>query len=240
MFDGCDVSKLAAPQYRPLLSDYLLYLQLGWQHFENINLPSDVRLSKIHLLEKALRKPTPVHGVIFRLQNAFVKENITLSILLEPLSAWRFLAENKLPTSGSQSSEILNRLISPLARLVLALDNENPCTYFPLTSLLVLLFMLEQFKTSAVFQKKTKMSKKQKENRLSGLYKNSKILLSLIKNKRLKFRLALLLNTARLHTDFFKNNKQRSPTFLDYSGILLYSVLQFLFIKQKSVENKGI
>lgn len=240
MFDGCDISKLAADKYRFLLADYLLYIKLGWKHFGNKDLSSDIRLTKIRLLEKALRKPTPVNGLIFRLQNAFVKENISLSILLEPLSAWRFLAEDKFPTSGSQLSEILNRLLSPAARLVLALDDENPCTYFPLTSLLVLLFMLELFKTSDIFQKKTKMNKKQKESQLSGLYKNSKVLLSLIKNKRLKFRLALLLNTACLHTDFFKNNKQHNSTFLDYFRIILYSVLQFLFIKRKSVENKGI
>lgn len=241
MLNGCNVAELAAKEYRALLSDYILYLQTGWQHFSNQKISTSVRLEKLRLLEKALRRNSPfLQGIIFRLQQSFVKENISITLLLEPLSAWRFLAAGKLPTSGTQVSEILNRLLSPLARLLLVLDNENPSTYQPLTSLFVLLFLQEAFNSNSDFVKKAKMSKRQKESRLNGLYKSAKVILSLLKTKRLKFRIAILLNTANLHTRLFKNNEQHNWSFLDYLSIFLYSLGQFLFIKRKSVNNKGI
>ena len=123
---------------------------------------------------------------------------------------------------------------------MLVLDNENPSTYQPLTSLLVLLFLQEAFNNNSNFVKKAKISKRQRESRLNGLYKSAKVILALLKTKRLKFRLAILLNTANLHTRLFKNNEQRKLTFLDYLAIFLYSSVQFFFIKRKSVNNKGI
>ena len=130
--------------------------------------------------------------------------------------------------------------MSPAARLLLVLDNENPSTYLPLTSLFILLFLQEIFIKNSDFIKKAKMSKRQRESRLNGLYKNAAVILALIRSKRLKFKLAILLNTARLHTKRMKNNKQGNPTFLDYTLIFLYSLWQFLVIKRKSVNNKGI
>ena len=62
----------------------------------------------------------------------------------------------------------------------------------------------------------------------------------LIKNKRLKFKLALLLNTAKFQLSAFQNNKQQKLSILDYTLIFLYSLWQFATIKRKSVNNKGI
>lgn len=84
------------------------------------------------------------------------------------------------------------------------------------------------------------MSKRQKESRLKGLYKSAKVILSLVKSKRLKFKLAIWLNKANLQTKQFINNKQHKLTFLDCTWIFLYSSWQFAVIKRKSVSNRGI
>ena len=241
MFNGCNIAAIAAKKYQPLVKDYLAYLELGQKHFNNPQISTEIRCQKINLLAKALQKNTPYkQGVIYRLQNYFVQENLSITLLLEPLSAWQYTAAGNQPTSGTQVSEILNRLMSPAARLLLVLDNENPSTYLPLTSLFILLFLQEIFIKNSDFIKKAKMSKQQRESRLNGLYKNAAVILALIRSKRLKFKLAILLNTARLHTERMKNNKQGNPTFLDYTLIFLYSLWQFLVIKRKSVNNKGI
>lgn len=103
-----------------------------------------------------------------------------------------------------------------------------------------MLFLLKIFKDNPDFIKKAKMSRRQKESRLKGLHKSASVLLQLVKSKRLKFRLALLLNTAKFQLVAFQNNKQQKPSFLDCSLIFLYSMAQFFFIKRKSVNNKGI
>lgn len=241
MFNGYDISGLSSTKYQTLIEQYVAYLHCGWRHFSDSDIPSAVRLEKISLLERALRKDIHLpQNLLFKLQQNFIKENVSISLLLEPLSAWHYLAADKTPTSAAQASELLNRLLAPAARLILVLDYENPSTYHPLTSLFILLFWQEMFENNSPFLKKIKLSKRQKENRLSGLYKNAFVILSLVKNKRLKFKLALLLNFARLHTENFKNNKHYSLAWLDYTRIFLYSLVQFLFIKRKSVNNKGI
>lgn len=241
MFNNYDIAKLAAAKYQPLIGDYLAFLQLGQKHFGNPKVSSAARTEKLKLLEKALRRPSPFqNGLIARLQQNFLKENLSISLLLEPLSAWRYRAADKMPASGPQVSEILNHLLSPAARLFLVLDDENPSTYLPLTSLFIMLFLLEIFRDNPDYIKKAKMSKRQKESRLKGLHKSAAVLLQLVKSKRLKFRLALLLNTAEFQFKAFQNNKQQKPSLLDYTLIFLYSTAQFLFIKRKSVNNKGI
>ncbi len=241
MLNNYNIVKLTAKKYRPLIYDYLAFLQLGQHHFANRKITSDTRLEKLRLLEKILRRRSPFNsGLIFRLQQNFLKENISVTLLLEPLSAWRYTAADKMPDSGAQLSELLNRLLAPAARLFLVLDNENPCTYLPLTSLFIMLSLLEMCSKNSEYLTKAKMSKRQKESRLKGLYKSASVLLQLIKNKRLKFKLALLLNTAKFQLSAFQNNKQQKLSLLDYTLIFLYSLWQFATIKRKSVNNKGI
>ncbi len=241
MLNGNNPTELAAKEYQPLAADYLTFLETGRRHFSNPKISSAQRLEKLRLLEKALRKTCPLRqSLIFKLQQNFLKENISISLLLEPLSVWRYMAADKTPTSGAQVSEILNRLMSPLARLILVSYDENPSTYLPLTSLFIILFLQENFEKNSDFIKKAKMNKRQKESRLKGLYKSAKVILSLVKSKRLKFKLAIWLNKANLQIKLFINNKQRKPTFLDCTWIFLYSLWQFIVIKRKSVNNKGI
>lgn len=241
MLNNYNIVKLTAKKYRPLIYDYLAFLQLGQHHFANRKITSDTRLEKLRLLEKILHRRSPFNsGLIFRLQQNFLKENISVTLLLEPLSAWRYTAADKMPDSGAQLSELLNRLLAPAARLFLVLDNENPCTYLPLTSLFIMLSLLEMCGKNSEYLTKAKMSKRQKESRLKGLYKSASVLLQLIKNKRLKFKLALLLNTAKFQLSAFQNNKQQKLSILDYTLIFLYSLWQFATIKRKSVNNKGI
>lgn len=241
MLNGNNPAELAAKEYRQLTAEYLAYLQLGKRHFSNPKITAAQRLEKLRLLEKALRKTCPLQqSLIFKLQQQFLQKNISISLLLEPLSVWRYAAAGKTPTSGAQVSEILNRLMSPLARLILVSHDENPSTYLPLTSLFIILFLQENFEKNSDFIKKAKMSKRQKESRLKGLYKSAKVILSLVKSKRLKFKLAIWLSKANLQTKQFINNKQHKPTFLDCTWIFLYSLWQFAVIKRKSVSNRGI
>ena len=102
----------------------------------------EVKLKNLELLEKALRKDFPLkNSLIANLQNSFIKENLSLYLLLDMLYAWRYLARGVCPKSEEQLSELVNLSISTFARLIMALYDENPSTYFPLTSLFSVLFL---------------------------------------------------------------------------------------------------
>ena len=73
MLNNYNIVKLTAKKYRPLIYDYLAFLQLGQHHFANRKITSDTRLEKLRLLEKILRRRSPFNsGLIFRLQQNFL------------------------------------------------------------------------------------------------------------------------------------------------------------------------
>ncbi len=241
MLNNHNIIKLARRKYRPLIIDYIKFLQMGWRDFGNVDISPEIRQEKLNLLDRALRKDCTLKtGLIYRLQQNFLQENLSISMLLEPLSAWRWLASGKKPDSELQAVEIINRMLAPLARLFLALEDENPSTYQPMTALLVLICWQEMLGENNDFLRSLKLKKKQKNNRLDGLYKTASVILRVIKSKRLKFRLAILLNTANIHSFLLKNNKQQKLSVLDYLRIFLYSTLQFLLVRKKTVDKKGI
>lgn len=241
MFDLYNCKTIVKPQYRKLVADYLLYWKKGWQHFSNPRISSSLRLQKLALLERAIRKdcPLPDH-LLTRLQKSFLQENLSLSLLIEPLTAWRYLALDRVPSSEKQATEILQTALTPLARLLMALDDENPSTYLPMTSLLLIFVLLSMFVHQDNFLLKAKFYKRQKDSKLKGLFKNARVILPVLKSHRLKFKLAVMLNTAQIFIRRFQNNEQLHLAFLDYFRIILYSLIQFFFIKRKTITKQGI
>jgi hypothetical protein len=178
--------------------------------------------------------------MISRLQQYFVTENLSLYLLIDPLLAWRYPAADKQPTSETQLSDIIGYETSPLARLLMVLNNENPSTYLPMQSLLAVLIYSDMFQNKHPVLKNIKLSKRQRLSKLKGLLKNAGILLSIVRSKRLKYRAAILLNTASILADKYEKNQQFRIDFLDVLRIYLYSIIQFLFVRKRTVTKKGI
>ena len=188
-------------------------------------------------MEKALRKDFQIrNSLIFRLQQNFLKENLSLYLLLDPLFAWRYSAKEKLPTSEAQLSEFVNLFISPFARLIMALYDENPATYLPLSALFSAFFLTEAFHDKAPLVAKVKLSKRQRLSKIKGLIKNAAIIMSLVKSKRLKFKLAIAVNQAKIMLFKEENNKQPQFTIVDKIRVFLYACWQFLRVKHKTLE----
>jgi len=241
MTPASNLAKFVPFSCRKLLDDYSFFLDSGRKAFENQKISPAIRKEKLRLLEKALRKEFPLAGsVVTRLQKAFIAENLSVSLLLEPLNGWKYLAENKFPTSETQLSDIISTEISPLARLIMVLNNENPSTYFPFASLLLLYEMQKLISDDDILLKKARFSKRQRESVLKGLYKNAAVILALVHGKKLKFQLALALNIAKFRTKSYTKRKRFSLTLLDRRLAVLYSIWQFLFIRRRSTAKKGI
>ena len=146
MFKQSLITDLVRPYQQPLVDLYIKYLKLGNEHFGQKGVSAEVKAEKIRLLERGIRRDFPQQdNIIARLQKQFVTENLSLYLLLDPLLAWRYTATGKRPTSETQVSDIIGYETSPLARLLMVLNNENPSTYLPMQSLLVLLLFLYMF-----------------------------------------------------------------------------------------------
>ena len=241
MFKQSLITDLVRPYQQPLVDLYIKYLKIGNEHFGQKSVSAEVKAEKIRLLERGIRRDFPQQdNIIARLQKQFVTENLSLYLLLDPLLAWRYTATGKRPTSETQVSDIIGYETSPLARLLMVLNNENPSTYLPMQSLLALLVFSDMFQNKSPLLKAVKWSKKQRCSKLTGLLKNAGVLLSIVRSKRLKYKAAILLNTAAVLVEKYEKNQQMFLSVLDVLRIYLYSCSQFLFIRKQTVTKKGI
>ena len=234
-------TNLLKAEYRPIWSDYCRYLRMGWQHYADKKIDSAIKAEQIRLLERAVRKDFPLPDTLLaRLQKAFVTENISIYLLLEPLRVWRWLATDKKKITEAQISEIIAGLASPAARMLMVLNNENPSTYLPMTSLLSAWFLLDAMENKNVLLQKSGKRSRFWLGKIQGLLKNASVILSVIKSRRLKFRLAMELNRLTILVNKTQSNKQCRIESLDRIKIFLYSLCQFIVIKRRTTEVKGI
>jgi len=241
MFKQPLITDLVKPQQQPLVDLYIKYLEIGNEHFGKKGISTEVKTEKLKLLEKGIRRDVPyADNIISRLQKQFVAENLSLYLLLDPLLAWRYAASGKQPTSESQVSDIIGYETSPLARLLMVLNNENPSTYLPMQSLLALLVFSDMFQNKSPLLKSVKWARRQRCSKLKGLLKSAAVLLPIVSSKRLKYKAAILFNTASILVDKYEKNQQITIEFLDVLRIYLYSIIQFLFIRKRTVTKRGI
>ncbi len=233
-----DLQMLLKPQYHQLWADYCHYLEMGWKRFESKRFSAVEKNNQLRLLEKAIRHDFPLSAnFLARLQKQFVAENLSLYLLLEPLGAWRYAAtEEKL----SAKTDIILQSVAPAARLLMVLNDENPSTYLPMTSCLTAVFFAKAVRNKYPFFKISQYSSKQWSKKLDGLLKNSFILLQIIRSKRLKFKIAILLNTLQIWEKKLQNNKQAEIDVLDRMKIFLYSIYQFITIRRRTITKRGI
>ena len=233
--------KLLQSKHRKLWQDYCRYLRLGWQHYGEDKNNSKLKTEKIRLLERAVRKDFPLsNSILAHLQKAFVAENLSLYLLLEPLRVWRWLAADKKKVTEAQISEIVADLASPAARMLMVLNNESPSTYLPITSLLSAQYLLNAVENKDELLQKSSKRKRFWLGKINGLLKNAAVILRVIKSKRLKFLLAMELNRLALQVGKVQNNKQSKVESLDRIKIFLYSLYQFTVIKRRTTQTRGI
>ena len=200
-----------------------------------------VKSEQIKLLERAIRKDFPLKDTLLgRLQKAFVAENLSLYLLLEPLQAWQWAAAIGKTETESRVSEIMGRLVSPAARLLMVLNDENPSTYLPMTSLLTAYRLAKELEHKSELLAKVKKTRRFWFGKLRGLLKNAFVILAVVRSKRLKFKLALELNALAIRIDKLQNNKQCKTEVLDRIKIFLYSCYQFIMIRRRTTQTKGV
>ena len=101
--------------------DRALFLSyLGW-----IKLLADrgLRAKKIsaktfNRLYRAVLKPKSEKTYLGHLQQEFIKKNLSLSLLLEPLDGFEWLSKNRYPLVFSNASPVLLTIISPITRFI--------------------------------------------------------------------------------------------------------------------------
>lgn len=232
---------LLKSKYDVLWIDYCHYLDLGWQHFIKKNLAEDIKYEQLRLLEKAIRRDFIIKkNLLARLQKFFIAENLSLYLLLEPLQAWRYLTADSCPYSKDAVVEVVQRAVSPAARLLMVLNEQHPSTYLPMTTFFTAYFFYCERMQKSPFLKNIKYSEKRWYNVLSGLLRDSSVLLEIVSSKRLKFILAMEINTLKIKLRKALKHQQLSLDLLDRLKIAVYSIIQFITVRKRMVMKKGL
>ena len=235
------LTSLIPDKQRELWLDYITFIKMGNKKFAYVKGSENTNIEKLKRLEKAMRRDFPISGnLLAKLQRGFIKENLSVSLLTDWLAVWRYISTLPQPYNEKRISEVIGNAASPLARMIMALNDENLSIYLPLCSLVSLVLLTDLLENKSGFTITAKWSTRQKLGKLRGWIKNSKVLLSIVSSKTLKFRVAFLLNRLHCYERYMSNNKQFSIGVLDWIKIFLYTVWQFIAIRHKSVEIKGI
>ena len=220
---------------------YLNFLYAETKRFEFEKCKVAIKEEKIRLLEKVLRcNNLAKNNIIAELQKGFINENLSVSLLTDWLVVWRYSAITEPPLNEKRISDIIGTSASPLARMIMALNNENPSIYLPFSSLVSAVLFLYIKHNNYPMLKGCKWRLSQQRSKLKGWLKNAEILLNVVSSKRLKFKIALLINRLKIFQQAFQNNKQYQIGILDEIKIILYSVWQFMTIRHKSVIIRGL
>lgn len=235
------LTNLIPVEKRKLWSDYLQFVAAESGRFEYSENKIKLNEDKLRLLEKAMRRDAMARkNILARLQKEFVNENLSISLLTDWLIVWRYTSVLKPPLNEKRFSDIIGAVASPITRMIMALNNENPSIYLPFISLISAVIFLHLTKEKSMLLTGIKWSLKQRRSKYNGWLKNARLLLNIVSSKRLKFKIALLLNKLLIYEKFFKNNKQFEIGILDEAKIFLYSIWQFITIRHKSVIIRGL
>ena len=89
-----------------LWQNYLKFINLGKNRFFYENNKTSVKEEKLRLLEKAIRRDLPISdNVLSRLQQGFLQENLSVSLLSDWLIVWRYTATLPLPLNEKRLSD---------------------------------------------------------------------------------------------------------------------------------------
>ena len=229
--------RLVQKKYNDLLIDYFQWLQLLFPRGVN---KKHISEQSFNLLYKAISKNWSTTRILGRLQEIFIKENLSLSLLLEPLNGFEWLSKNRYPLEFTGSSPILLQIVAPFARLIAALNNQHPPFYQPFSNLICIYVSLYLLNTPTVEKILTESRiTLDRDNLLTSLpllQQEAQQIIPLTYGIRFKLIVAFYLGLSRVLLNRQQKNITEKINFLVYVNAFLYGLWYILTVKGKPVK----
>lgn len=229
---------LVAPQYRTLLDLYVKWLSLlALRGFHQKNISKKT----FNYLYRAVSRSWSEKLLLGRLQSMFIKENLSLSLLLEPIDGFEWISKSRYPLNFSASSPILLQIIAPLARLIAALNGEHPPFYQPFSSLVctylsIYLINMPEF-IKVLKASDISVNKKELQQSLPLRFVEAKQVLPTIQHISLKLKVSFYLRLCYVLINLKANHK---INFFNYVNVFLGGLWYTLTIKGKKIQPRTI
>ena len=225
---------LVPRQYISLTILYLQWLKLLSLRGLHLKKMTEKEYGYLH---QAIQKKWSEQCLLGKLQKEFIKENLSLSMLLEPLDGFYWLSRNLYPLPLSASSPIILQIVAPVARFVAVLNNQHPPVYQPLTNLIsmyILLYLQDMPKIKDILHKNRINFDNNTIQEITSLqYEEAKQILKVCQGLKFKFIMACYLG---LYQRIKAKKMQKSVVFWDYVNAFLYGLWYMFTIKGKSIK----
>lgn len=233
-----DVYKAVYPgKYKTLFAAYVRWVKLLSYRGFKLKKTSD---HGFNLLYRAVSRTWNEKQLLGFLQQSFIKENLSLSLLLEPLDGFEWISKNRYPLELSSSSPIMLQIITPFARLIAALNHQHPPFYQPFANLicaylwLYLPLMPEQMAHLKRMGISLNVDKMRKD--LPLLHKESLQVLPVIDGFIFKAKIAFYLGLCKVLIKQQSQNQQIKWKKNFYVNAFLYGLWYMITIKGKSIQ----
>ena len=213
-----------------ILRDYMHFIELGIEGALNENVKPEIRLKKFDLLYRQIFKKCKFkNGLLSRLQQTFVNENISLSLLSDMVNFFKCLSEQTPKDTWNKKIYCNQMFISPFSRMVMLLNNLNVSVYMPFASLLMCVMLISEVQSKNIKHRRFYLSK------IKGFLKDAKVLPLIIENSAFRFKMWYLLKILEVLIKKYKNKKELKLSFVDLIKILFYAVFKWIFTKVKTL-----
>lgn len=216
---------------RELLKNYLIFIYWLFNRcFNKKNIKHTNFLYLMQLLSKDIKKD----NLLSKLQQDFIKENLSLSLLLEPLEGFLWIKKNTYQVDYVKSTPMLLQIISPISRLIAVLNNEEPILYAPLSNIIFAYFSL-YLRTSpslieALKNNNINLNQEELSSHLNHLFIEEKQILRLKTNIIFKLKLCVLIGLYKI----LITNPHKNINFFTYVNSFLYGLFYKLTIQRKN------
>ena len=223
-------------------NEYLMRQYLQWIRLLAIRGLHIKKISEksFNLLYRAVSRNFSEKFLLGRLQKEFIRENLSLSLLLEPLDGFEWLSKNRYPLNFSTTSPIMLQVVMPFARLIATLNHQHPPFYQPFANLISIyigLYVLttkdaqQLFSNTLITIDKTKIS-----DDLVLLHHEAKQVLPVIRGIKFKLKIAFYLGLCRVLINKFTKKNYKKLNFFDYVNAFLYGLWYSISIKSKEIK----
>lgn len=191
-----------------------------------------------NLLYRAVSRSWGEKTLLGGLQKAFIARNVSLSLLLEPLDGFEWLSKNRYPLELSAASPIWLQIVSPLARLVAVLNNQQPPFYQPFADLAFIAaarYLLAAPELSALLQKNgITVDEARLQKGLPLLQKESLQLLSVTSWGAFRLKISFFIGLGRVLSQTAPDNGWKKINFFAYVNAFLYGLWHTLTVNHKT------
>ena len=213
---------------RPLVKAYIRWLLLLSKRGLNLKPSSDKIFNELY---RAVSRTWNAKTTLGFLQQEFIKENLSLSLLLEPLQGFEWLSKHRYPLTFTGSSPLMLQIISPMARLIAALNHQHPPFYQPFANLICayLGLYLQNMPelTDLLHQSRFSLDENMPQS-LPLLQNEAKQILPVTYNLAFKLKIAFYLGLCQV---LLQKKSHQKTNFLDYVNAILYGLKYIVTIR---------